>query len=121
MTPEQEFKARRIIEHQLEMSGATLEALRRAGLTDEREIQIEFVFNARSEAAAQALGAHLTNNDCIALKVERSGGFLSQTFSVSGKTHPTAVTAQILSQWIPWIVIQGAIHDCEFDGWGAEV
>ncbi len=121
MTPEQESKARRIIEHQLEMSGATLDALGRAGLTDEREIQIEFFFNARSEAAARALTAHLANNDCVDLKVERSGGFLSRTFSVSGKTHPTAVTVQILAQWIPWIVVQGAIHDCEFDGWGAEV
>ena len=121
MTPEQESKARRIIEQQLEMSGATLDALRRAGLADDREIQIEFFFNARNEAAARALSAHLADNDCLDLKVERSGGFLSRTFSVTGKTHPTAVTSQILAQWIPWIVVQGATHDCDFDGWGAEV
>jgi hypothetical protein len=121
MTPEQESKARRIIQRQLEMSGATLDALRRAGLSDAREVQLEFFFNARSEAAARALIAHLSINDCLDLKVERSGGFLSRKFSVSGKTHPTAVTVQILAQWIPWIVVQGATYDCEFDGWGAEV
>jgi hypothetical protein len=40
---------------------------------------------------------------------------------VVGKTHPTAVTAHVLSQGVPWIVVQGIIHDCEFDGWGAQV
>jgi hypothetical protein len=121
MTPEQKARAQRIIERQLEMSGATLDALRRAGLTDEREIQLEFFFDASSEASGRALVAHLSKNDCLDLKLERSGGFLSRKFSVAGKTHPTVVTAEVLAQWIPWIVVQGVTHDCEFDGWGAEV
>jgi|SRR5687767_14573495 len=121
MTPEQKVKAQRIIERQLEMSGATLDALRRAGLTDEREVQIEFFFNVRSELSGQALIAHLEKNDCLDLKLERAGGFLSRKFSVVGKTYPTVVTAQVLAQWIPWIVVQGVTHDGEFDGWGAEV
>ena len=121
MTPEQKDKAQRIIERQLEVSGATLEALRQAGLTDEREVQLDFFFHAGSEASGQALVAHLTNNDCLDLKLEQSGGFLSRKFSVAGKTYPTVVTAQVLAQWIPWIVLQGVTHDCEFDGWGAEV
>jgi hypothetical protein len=121
MTPEQKARAQRIIERQLEMSGATLDALRRAGLTDEREIQLEFFFDARNEASGQTLVAHLSENDCLDLKVERSGGLLSRKFSVVGKTHPTVVTAEVLAQWIPWIVVQGVTHDCEFDGWGAEL
>jgi hypothetical protein len=121
MTPEQEAKAQRIIERQLEMSGATLDALRRAGLSDEREVQIEFFFDVRSEVSGKALIAHLAENDCLDLKLERSGGFLSRKFSVVGKTHPTVVTVQVLAQWIPWIVVQGVIHDSEFDGWGAQV
>jgi hypothetical protein len=120
MTPDQETKAQRIIERQLELSGATLDALRRAGLTDERETQIDFFFNAPNEASAKALVAHLAKNDCLDLKVEKSGGFLSRKFSVAGKTHPTVVTVQVLAQWIPWIVVQGITHNCEFDGWGAE-
>jgi hypothetical protein len=121
MTPEQEIKAQRIIERQLEMSGATLDALRRAGLTDQTEVQLQFFFAARNEASGQALVAHLAKNDCLDLKLEKSGGFLSRRFSVAGKTHPTVVTTQVLAIWIPWIVVQGITHDCEFDGWGAEV
>jgi hypothetical protein len=120
MTPEQKSKAQRIIERQVELSGATLDALHQAGLTNEREVQIEFFFSAPSEASAKALVAHLAKNDCLDLKVEKSGGFLSRRFSVAGKTHPTVVTVQVLAQWIPWIVVQGITHGCEFDGWGAE-
>jgi hypothetical protein len=120
MTPQQKSKAQRIIERQLEMSGATLDALRRAGLTDHMEVQLEFFFAARNEASGQALVAHLAKNDCLDLKLEKSGGFLSRRFSVVGKTHGTVVTPQVLAQWISWMVVQGVTHDCEFDGWGAE-
>ena len=121
MTPDQEARAKRIIERQLAMSGETIDALRRAGLTDDKEVQIEFFFVAPSEAAGRALVGHLQANDCLGLALHRSGSFFSRRFSVVGKTHPTAVTAQVLSQWVPWIVVQGIIHDCEFDGWGTEV
>ena len=121
MTPDQEARAKRIIERQLAMNAETLDALRRAGLTEEKEVQIEFFFVAPNEAAARALVAHLEANDCLGLALQRSGSFFSRRFSVVGKTHPTAVTPQVLSQWVPWIVVQDIIHGCEFDGWGAQV
>ena len=120
MTPEQRARVERIIERQMELRGATLDTLHHAGLTDEQETQLDFFYNAPSEAAAKALAAHLATNDCLDVKVQKSGSFLSRRFSVTGKTHPTPVTAQVLAQWIPWIVVQGMTHDCEFDGWGAE-
>jgi hypothetical protein len=121
MTPEQEAKVQNMIERQIEMAGATLDALRRAGLTDDKEVQIDFFFDAPNESAAQALVAHLSKNECLNLVAKKSGGFLSRKFTVTGKTHPTVVTTQILAQWIPWMVEQGVTHGCEFDGWGAEV
>ena len=121
MTPSQKAQAQRIIERQLAMSGDTLDALRRAGLTDQTEVQIDFSFVAPDMAAGQALVAHLRANDCLELSLQRSSGFLSRTLTVAGKTHPTVVTAQVLAQWIPWMVVQGVVHGCEFDGWGAEV
>jgi hypothetical protein len=120
MTPEQEAMARRIIDRQVVLSGATLDALRSAGLTDDRRVQIDFFFNAPSEASAKALVAHLEDNDCLDVSAERAGGFLSRRYRVVAKTHPTVVTSEILAQWLPWIVVQGATLGCEFDGWGAE-
>ena len=121
MPPEQEAKAKIIIERQINMSGDTLDALRRAGLADDMEIQLDFFFLAPNGAHARALVTHLTKNDCLDLSAQRSGGILSRKFTVTGKTRPTVVTTQVLAQWIPWMVVQGMIHECQFDGWGAEV
>jgi hypothetical protein len=121
MTPEQKEEADRITKRQLELSGATLDALRRAGLTDEKEVQIDFFFDAPDMASAKALSNHLAANDCLDLRVDRSGSFLSRKFTVVGKTYATVVTPQVLAQWLSWMVVHGIIHGCEFDGWGAEV
>jgi len=121
MTPKQEKRAQRIIDQQLSMAAVTLVAMREAGLEEDREVQLDFSFDAPNEQAAKALTAHLESMDCLSLSTERAGGFLARKYVVRGKTHPTAVTAEILAQWIPWIVVQGVAHNCVFDGWGAEL
>jgi Regulator of ribonuclease activity B len=121
MTPEQARMAEEQAHHQLEMSKQTLEALRRHGLTDETEVQIDFYFVAPNEKSARSLAQHLEENDCLELQCEKSGGFLSRKWAVMGKSHPTPVTESVLATWIPWMVVQGISHDCEFDGWGASV
>ena len=121
MTEEQQAKAEVIIDRQITMSGQTLDALRKAGLKDEMELQLDFFFAAPNEKAGHSLVAHLGSNDCLDVSLEKSGGFLTRKFTVRGKTHPTQVNVQVLAQWIPWIVVQGITYGCEFDGWGTEV
>ncbi len=121
MRKKQESKAKEIAAKHLLMSTATLKALRNAGLAADRSIQLDFCFNAPNEKSAQNLVEKLEANECLNLIVEKSGGFFSRKCRVHGKTHPTEVNEQILEAWIPWIVVQGATFDCEFDGWGAEV
>jgi hypothetical protein len=121
MTPAQESRAKQLIEKQVAMSGQTLDALKRAGLTGDKEIQLDFFFAAPNEKSARVLVEHLKSNDCLNVSVERTGSFISRKWVVRGQTHPTQVTAQVLAQWLPWMVVQGITHGCEFDGWGAEV
>jgi hypothetical protein len=121
MTPNQESQARDIIARQLPMSGQTLDALRRAGLRDDTMLKLDFWFNAPSVGAAKSLAAHLADNGCLEMGFEKAAGFFSGKYTVKGKTQDTQVTVQILGEWLPWIVVQGIIHDCEFDGWGAEI
>jgi Regulator of ribonuclease activity B len=121
MTPKEERRGQRIIDRQLSMAAATLAAMREAGLTEDRELPLDFSFDAPNEQAAKALAEHLASRDCLSLSTERVSGFLSRKYVVFGKTYPTAVTAEILGQWIPWIVVQGLAHNCEFDGWGAQI
>jgi hypothetical protein len=121
MTPKQEKRAQRLIDQQLSMAAVTLVTMRESGLTQDREIQLDFFFDAPNEEAAKALSAHLESMDCLSLSIKRTGGFFARKWVVRGKTYSTVVTAEILAQWIPWIVVQGLAHDCVFDGWGAEV
>ena len=120
MTPKQEAQAQDLINRHIQMSGQTLDALRAAGLKDDQQVQLDFFFKAPDEGAAKALLNHLRANDCLDLKIERTGGILSRKYSVTGRTHPTPVTTEVLAQWIPWIVVQGIVRNCEFDGWGAQ-
>ncbi len=121
MTEEQEKLAKEIIIQQLSLSGHTLAKLKEAGLKSNAEVQIEFFFNAPNLNLAESLVKKLSQNDCLDLKFEKSGGFFSKKYLVKGKTYPTILNEDILNQWIPWIVVQGISLDCEFDGWGAEI
>lgn len=121
MTPSQEIRAQRIIDQQVAMSGQTLERLRQVGLTGEKVLQIDFFFNAPTKKAAEALIEHLEKNDCLNLSAEKINGFFSPKFAVKGQTYPTNLTTKVLAKWLPWIIVQGILYNCEFDGWGAEV
>ena len=121
MTPVQEAQAQELIKKHLTLSGQTLDALRRAGLTEEQQVPIEFFFIAPNEKVAKALASHLEESDCLNLSCEKTGGLLSRKWRLSGQTYPTQIDVQVLAQWLPWIVVQGASYDCQFDGWGAEV
>ena len=120
MTPEQKAKAEAIIASQLAMNPATLAALGKAGLTPEHEAEIEFSFDAPSEAAAEALARHLRANDCPMASVTRVGSLFRRRYIVQGKSYPTPLSEEILAQWVPWMVVQGVLHDCTFDGWGVQ-
>jgi hypothetical protein len=121
MTPAQTARAEELITRHLTMSGQTLDALHKAGLNDEMRVCLEFLFVAPTEPKALALLGHLETNDCLNLSVKKSGGVFSRKWLVTGQTHPTPLNVQVIAQWLPWIVVQGIAHDCEFDGWGAEV
>ncbi|MBA5635511.1 hypothetical protein H3H37_00310 [Duganella sp. LX20W] len=121
MTPKQRLRAAEVIATQMAMNSLTIEALRNAGLSESREVQIDFLFVAPDEVKANALAAHLSANDCLSVLVRRNGSFFSRKYLVEGKTYPTLVNERVLAEWLPWIVVQGAVLDCEFDGWGTEV
>jgi len=121
MTSVQEARAQQLIDKHIVMSGITLETLQKAGLTEDKQIPIEFFFAAPNERAAKNLIANLEENDCLNLSSEKSGGLFSRKWSVKGQTYPTKIDIQVLSQWLPWIIVKGISLDCEFDGWGAEI
>lgn len=118
---EQDRRARLQIQQQLARSQQTLVALGRAGLEPQHVVALDFTFVAPSAATANALRAYLDKNHCHDTSVTPIAGDASGRHHVKGRSAPTKIDARILGQWVPWMVVQGVKHDCEFEGWGTQV
>lgn len=122
-------RARVQIQKQLAASQETLVALGRSGLEPHHVVQLDFSYVAPDRARAVALRDHLQKHDCVDLSVDpldppadaRAEDLAERRHVVSGRSHPTKLSVPILGQWVPWMVVQGVKHDCEFDGWATEV
>ena len=82
---------------------------------------MEFSYVAPDQASANSLKAVLDDRTDYVVRVEVGGGIFSRTCVVTGSTRPTALSPDILDQWVDWMVIAGLHQNCEFDGWGAQL
>jgi hypothetical protein len=85
------------------------------------KLRLDFTYVANNHESADALKAVLGDETDYEVRVESEGGLFKKRWSVVGSTQPTAVSAEILDQWVDWMVTAGLHNGCEFDGWGAEV
>jgi len=112
-----------VLEHQLSMNRETWKALEEHGVREGAELSLDFFFVAPGEEAARALATYIgaeTDYEAEASSVKT--GWLSKPhWGVSGSTPPTAVSPDVLDEWVTWMVAAGQAHGCEFDGWGAAV
>jgi regulator of RNase E activity RraB len=98
------------------MTPATVSELRQHGVTDQRQLKLEYFFytNTREKAAAlaQKLGelGYTSSHD-------RAAGNKKQ-FVVTGWTSPMQMDERIVLAWTGRMCELGQEHDCEFDGWG---
>jgi hypothetical protein len=49
------------------------------------------------------------------------GSFFHRKWRVEGNTQTTAVSLEILDQWVTWMVTAGKERGCDFDGWGTQI
>lgn len=124
---EQDRRARLQIQKQMTATQATLDALVRAGLAPHHVVSLDFSFVAPDRARADLLRAHLERNHCLDVSVdpideaESGRADPAAPHAVSGRSHPTKLSGELLNQWVPWMVVQGVRHECEFDGWSTQV
>ena len=105
-----------VLARQLAMNAQTWEALQRYGVDESTELVLDFFYVAPSEHAAWELAAFLKAQTDYTIMVSTG------PYGVKGSTQPTAVSLEILDEWVDWMVSAGAEHgECEFDGWGAQV
>ena len=113
----------RVVETQLAYNAETWAALERHGVTQATPLSLDFFYNAPGQVEAHTLSRYLseaTDYHVEAAAQAPDGG--PAQWRVSGTTRPTAVSLDILNQWVVWMAVAGADHGgCQFDGWGARV
>jgi len=106
---------------QLTMTRQTWAVLQQHGVTEQSQLRLDFSYNAPSKEAAESLVALIQDQTDYDVRVESSGSFLRRKWRVEGTTQPTAVSPEILDQWVVWMVTAGKERVCDFDGWGTPV
>jgi hypothetical protein len=90
------------------------------GVTPGTPLALDFTFEARDRAAAEALAAYLqqnTNYQAEADEMAEPAG----AWGVFGSTPAQGVTLEFLDEWVTWMIGAGAHFECAFDGWGASL
>lgn len=105
------------MKHQLIMLDTKWGALKANGVTDETEMILEFTYLAPNKKSANVLKNALDIYDSSV----RAEGWLKIKWYVDGKSYPTPVSSDDLSQWLSFMVSLGWEHDCEFEGFDASI
>ena len=111
---------RTILAKQLAMNEKTLARLRELGLTDETEVQLNFLYYAPNESDAEDLWSFLIEETDYEVGIHPEANSSGQ-WIVSGHTQKTTISKEILDEWVEWMIAAGFDHHCEFDGWGTSV
>jgi hypothetical protein len=111
-----------VLARQLAMNAQTWQALQERGVNAASMLTLEFFYRPSGQAESEQLATFLrTDTDYDVDVVSQKRGIFGNGFSVMGKTQPTAVSLEILNDWVTWMVTAGVEKGpCEFDGWGAQ-
>jgi Regulator of ribonuclease activity B len=107
---------RDLLSRQLVANEEAWAALVASGLDEQAPFVLEFAFTASDPGAADALARTLAaETDYAVDTVPADDG--TPTILVLGATRPTALSVEILDQWVDWMVTTGLDADCDFLGW----
>jgi Regulator of ribonuclease activity B len=114
--------AETVLARQLAMNAQTWHLLQEQGVDAASKLALEFFYSPSGQDEAERLAAFLrADTDYDVDVVSQTRGMFGKGFSVMGKTQPTAVSVEILNDWVTWMVTAGVEKGpCEFDGWGAQ-
>lgn len=120
MTESLDTRYRRLLAAQLVLNAESWERLRSHGVDETTELRLDFSYLAADQASAESLKALLIEQTDYDVEVQATGT-VTERWTVTGSTQPTAISHAILDQWVDWMVAAGLQENCEFDGWGAGV
>jgi hypothetical protein len=112
--PRKDWRPEEVLAQQLAMNPETWAVLQSHGVTEETELRLDFTYEAPDRESGDALASFLREETDYDVRADAK--------EVSGSTQGTTISAEILDEWVEWMVLAGHEHGrCEFDGWGATV
>lgn len=100
---------------QLQMIPATLEELRKVGITSNQKLQLEYFFYCYSEKKAEELISALKNDFKYNIAPTKK---IQNVFIVNGWTIKIKMEIENIENWITKMCDLSLKYDCEFNGWG---
>lgn len=104
---------------QCEWAVETTRLLRENGISEEKEISVEYFFYTNKEEKAKGLFEEL-----MMLGYKGEIGLAppdGKQFVITGWTTGMKTGIEPISGWIKEMCMTGYKHDCDFDGWGTNV
>jgi regulator of RNase E activity RraB len=105
-------------DNQVNMAPHTLKQLRDLGISETKELNLEYFFYTNNLDKAKNL-AHEIQKLNYTVKYNKSAGD-KKLFVITGWTIRLAMTASVVMDWTKQMCDLGYKFDCEFDGWGTE-
>jgi hypothetical protein len=110
-----------ILAKQLAMNCQAWAVLQKHGVTEQSMLRLDFSYDAPNRNAADSLRTLIQEQTDYDVRVQSGGAFFRRKWRVEGTTQKTAISPDILDQWVTWMVTAGKERHCDFDGWGSSV
>jgi regulator of RNase E activity RraB len=105
-------------DNQINMAPQTLKQLRDLGVTEAKELKLEYFFYTNSLDKAKTLADEIQKLN-YTVKYDKSAGD-KKLFVITGWTIKLAMADSVVIDWTKQMCDLGYKFDCEFDGWGTE-
>jgi regulator of RNase E activity RraB len=106
------------LQKQVDMTPQTLEQLRQAGVTADKELKLEFFFYTNSDDKAKKLADELAK---LNYSVEHRLAADSKTeFVITGWTTKMKMSEDVVKKWTKEMCELSYKFDCDYDGWGTQ-
>jgi regulator of RNase E activity RraB len=105
-------------DNQVNMAPQPLKQLRDLGVTETKELKLEYFFYTNSIDKAKSLADEIQKMN-YSVKHGQSAGD-KKLFVITGWTIKMAMADSVVIEWTKQMCDLGYKFDCEFDGWGTE-
>jgi len=106
------------LDKQIQMIPGILDQLRRANVTSDKALKLEYFFYTNTAEKAERLAAEIAKLNYSVRHGVSAGD--QNLFVVTGWTTKIEMKEEVIQQWTRQMSELGYTFDCEFDGWGTD-